>query len=78
MDCSHCAKNSTLASAFKLSNSRKLKSTLLKRAANLPSDDGDGRKKVALNTLGEKNEHMAGDVGLNIESDAEERPQNRA
>ena len=44
----------------------------------MASNDGDGRKKVALNTLGEKSEHMARDVGLNIELDAKERPQNMA
>ena len=76
MDCSHCAENSTLASASKLPNTRNLKCILLKRAADLQSDDGDGRKKVALNTLGEKSDHMVADVGMNIESDAEDRPQN--
>lgn len=74
MDCFHCAENSTVASASELPNSPKLRSALLKRAADLPSDDGDGRKKVALNTLGEKSEH----IGHNIESDAKERPQSRA
>ena len=75
MDCCHCAENSILPSVSKLPNTRNLKCTLLKRAADLQAHDGDSRKKIALNTSGEKSDPMAVDVGMNIESDAEERPQ---
>ena len=78
VDCSNCADNSTQLTASELPNTRNLKCTLQKKAVDVQSDDGDGRKKVALSTLGKKSVHMAGDVGLNTESNADERPQSAA
>lgn len=45
---------------------------MLKRPGDLPFDHEDGRKKVAVNTLGENDIHVADDLGSNLESDSEE------
>jgi len=50
----------------------KLRCTLLKRHANLLEDDGDSRKKIALNALGEKNVDVAGFLDPRVESNGEE------
>jgi hypothetical protein len=40
----------------------------LKRPVDLPEDDGDGRKKVAVSTLGERRPHMAIELDTTVES----------
>lgn len=71
--CSLCAEAEKRLSDSHLTGMAKLRCTLLKRPADLPEDDGDGRKKVALNALGEKTADVASFLDPLVESNGEEK-----
>jgi len=50
----------------------------LKRAVDLPFDNGEGRKKLVLTSIGEENAIMLGDKAPTVESDWKARPQSRS
>lgn len=69
MSYSLLAENPELCNEPELTEVPKRRCPLLKRSADLPEDDGDGRKTVALSTLGEKRVDMAVELDPNITSD---------
>jgi len=48
----HCADTSEPSNESQYSSIPKLRHSLLKRFVDLPFDDGEGRKKVALTSIG--------------------------
>ncbi len=73
MLCSSCAENSDSPSESELPSISNRRHSLLKRPTDLPEEDGDRRKKIALTTLGEKTiEVQATQLETQVELNGEE------